>query len=680
MLKKFAAVATLLTLLAFGGLQYEPAQVAAQTLSDQVLLLLGRTNTWTADQTFDNVTITGTCTGCGGAGGGTVTSVAASVDTELDTIVSLSGSPITGSGTLAFTLDSQTDHTFLAGATSGGPTDPTFRAIVDDDIPDSITISGTNNVTWASVNKTGSSLADLATRSAGDLSSGSLALARLTDGGTAGVPLVAGGGGGDPNYAAIDIGDGTSVTGTLLEAQFPALDGDITTSAADFTTELSNTGVTAATYGSSSAVGQFTVDEDGRITSASDVTIATANLLSTTYCADCAADAATRGSLLIANSSNLWDEVTIGSSGTALFSDGTDAAWGTDGTGLNIDVDNATAGTLAIARGGSNKALTLAAGAVLYTDANSFEVTAVGSTGECLISQGTSAPIWDTCATAASHALLSATHSDTSAATVSRGSLVYGNSSPAWAELTIGSAGTVLRSDGTDLSWSSDGSGLTLLNASELASGTVPLGRLSGITNTQISASAAIAWSKIDTTGASLSDLGDVEVDADETFDFLTRSKISSPADGVLLLTDDAGTDWTRIAFGGTTTSYPALERSGTGLSLVRGDGTGGAMLGYGSQAVDINGVTTFAVTSSYVVLTCDGAETINTITGGLSGMRLVILHADTDCTIADDDDATASDAIDLTGTATNDVGAVAKVITLLYNGSHWLQVAESDN
>ncbi|MDP2865603.1 MAG: hypothetical protein Q8O90_05110, partial [Elusimicrobiota bacterium] len=54
----------------------------------------------------------------------------------------------------------------------------TVSVIADADVPDSIAINGTNNVTWASVNKTGSSLADLATRSASDLATGTLALAR----------------------------------------------------------------------------------------------------------------------------------------------------------------------------------------------------------------------------------------------------------------------------------------------------------------------------------------------------------------------------------------------------------------------------------------------------------------------------------------------------------------------
>lgn len=97
-------------------------------------------------------------------------------------------------------------------------------------------------------------------------------------------------------------------------------------------------------------------------------------------------------------------------------------------------------------------------------------------------------------------------------------------------------------------------------------------------------------------------------------------------------------------------------------------------------NTVTVDTATTFAVTSAYVVLACTGAETINTITGGLTGMELILEHTDTECTIADDDDATAANAVDLTGAATNDVGAVNKVIKLLYNGTYWLQMSESDN
>lgn len=102
-----------------------------------------------------------------------------------------------------------------------------------------------------------------------------------------------------------------------------------------------------------------------------------------------------------------------------------------------------------------------------------------------------------------------------------------------------------------------------------------------------------------------------------------------------------------------------------------------------GSQSVDLDAVTTFAATASYVVLTCTGAETLNTITltGVATGTILDIQHGDTDCTIADDDDVTAANAIDLTGTATNDLGAINKIISVRRaSGGYWLQIAESDN
>ncbi len=66
-----------------------------------------------------------------GATGGTVTSVAQTVPAEL----SVSGSPITGAGTLAITKATQTANKVWASATSGGVAQPTFRALVAADIP-----------------------------------------------------------------------------------------------------------------------------------------------------------------------------------------------------------------------------------------------------------------------------------------------------------------------------------------------------------------------------------------------------------------------------------------------------------------------------------------------------------------------------------------------------------------
>jgi hypothetical protein len=51
------------------------------------------------------------------------------------------------------------------------------------------------------------------------------------------------------------------------------------------------------------------------------------------------------------------------------------------------------------------------------------------------------------------HNVLSATHGDTLTASVVRGDLVIGNSTPKWARLAVGAANAVLSSDGTDIAW-----------------------------------------------------------------------------------------------------------------------------------------------------------------------------------------------------------------------------------
>lgn len=75
-------------------------------------------------------------------GSGTVTSVALTVPS----ILSVAGSPITTSGTLALTLSTQTANTIFAGPTSGGATTPTFRTLVTADIPNISLTTGVSGV------------------------------------------------------------------------------------------------------------------------------------------------------------------------------------------------------------------------------------------------------------------------------------------------------------------------------------------------------------------------------------------------------------------------------------------------------------------------------------------------------------------------------------------------------
>lgn len=58
-----------------------------------------------------------------------------SIGMTVPSIMSVSGSPITSTGTLAVTLATQTMNTIFAGPTTGSAATPTFRALVSADIP-----------------------------------------------------------------------------------------------------------------------------------------------------------------------------------------------------------------------------------------------------------------------------------------------------------------------------------------------------------------------------------------------------------------------------------------------------------------------------------------------------------------------------------------------------------------
>lgn len=68
------------------------------------------------------------------SGAGTVTSVAFA-DGSSSPIFSISGSPITGAGTITETLVNQSANMVFAGPSTGSPAQPTFRALVVADIP-----------------------------------------------------------------------------------------------------------------------------------------------------------------------------------------------------------------------------------------------------------------------------------------------------------------------------------------------------------------------------------------------------------------------------------------------------------------------------------------------------------------------------------------------------------------
>lgn len=94
----------------------------------------------------------------GGGAPGTVTSVGLT-----DGILfSVSGSPVTTSGTLALSLLNQNTNTVFAGPSSGPAATPTFRPLVSADIPDSVALTGVPTAPTAAVSTSTTQLATTA--------------------------------------------------------------------------------------------------------------------------------------------------------------------------------------------------------------------------------------------------------------------------------------------------------------------------------------------------------------------------------------------------------------------------------------------------------------------------------------------------------------------------------------
>lgn len=99
-------------------------------------------------------------------------------------------------------------------------------------------------------------------------------------------------------------------------------------------------------------------------------------------------------------------------------------------------------------------------------------------------------------------------------------------------------------------------------------------------------------------------------------FRFNSRSRIASPADSVLTLTNNAATDFDRLQFGGTTSSFPALKRSSTTLQVRLADDS--AFAAFECAGLTLNGNLT-ASTRNIVTDTTTGTR-IGTATTQLLG------------------------------------------------------------
>ena len=171
-----------------------------------------------------------------GGPGGTVTSVAL---TTPGVLYSVSGSPVTTSGTLTLNLISQTANTIFAGPTTGSAIAPTFRLLVSADIPNNAAnTTGTASNITATSNSTLTSLSSLVlptTQLSGNIS--------LTTQVSGILPTINGGTGLSTVGAANTtlVSNGTSLSYTAFPSPYIVQTISSTTNAVSGTTYLCNT-------------------------------------------------------------------------------------------------------------------------------------------------------------------------------------------------------------------------------------------------------------------------------------------------------------------------------------------------------------------------------------------------------------------------------------------------------
>lgn len=219
----------------------------------------------------------------------------------------------------------------------------------------------------------------------------------------------------------------------------------------------------------------------------------------------------TTGDLVYASATNTLAKLPVGTSGYVLTTNGTVPSWGL------VSLTNGVTGTLPVSRGGTgNASWTIGSLITFSSTTNSTEVVP-GTSGYPLISNGTGTlPTYSQInITNATTGTLTTARGGTNLTSYTTGDLLYASATNTLSKLPIGASGSVLTSDGVNISWQAGGGGgggvtsfrttMSGLTPSTATTGAVTLAGTLGIANggtgATTKAAAFNALSPITTTG-----------------------------------------------------------------------------------------------------------------------------------------------------------------------------------
>jgi hypothetical protein len=150
------------------------------------------------------------------------------------------------------------------------------------------------------------------------------------------------------------------------------------------------------------------------------------------------------GDILYASTTTALSKLADVATGNALISGGVGVApsWGKIGLTTHVS------GTLPIANGGTNATATPTAGGAVYGTGTAYAITAAGTAGQVLTSNGASAPTWGAAPTATAVTLPSTNPFVQNATTLSANLTITGNNAMAAGPITINTSVTLTISTG----------------------------------------------------------------------------------------------------------------------------------------------------------------------------------------------------------------------------------------